>query len=293
MLYPCVFSDEISLDFEEAVRVCVAEGLHAIQIRQVGVRGRNVVDLPDDELWPMVRIVRRYGVQVAGIGSPVGKCGLDDTSYRAHAYVFERALRVAEIFDTQLVRIFAFYPPQQARGAVHPEPFAEAMPRIVERLHGLADCAQRAGITLGLENEYTTLVGTCRDVRHIIDAVDSPALTICWDVASGWYIGEPVIPDGYEHVRGRVCDIHVRDARAHPADVTRHGEVCLVGDGAIDWTSILTRLSREGYRGPWTLEPHLFLDDAEGGVRRHAATVQSIRVFKDLIAEAAKASTQT
>jgi sugar phosphate isomerase/epimerase len=154
----------------------------------------------------------------------------------------------------------------------------------VERLRGPVERARRAGLTLGLENEYTTLVGTCAEVRQVVDAVDSPALRICWDVASGWYTGEPILPAGYAQVRGRLCDVHVRDAAAQPGHPARHGQVCLLDEGAIDWTAILSRLRADGYRGPCTLEPHLALDEPQGGTVRRTLGVRSIRALTGLLA---------
>ncbi len=234
MLHPCVFSDEICLDAEQAARACVEEGIPAIQLRQVYRRGRNVIDLADEDLRHLAAVLRRSGVRVSGIGSPFGKCGLDDAADTQHLQRFERVLRVADVFDTPLVRIFGFCDPDPEAAPGDSDAFAQAMPRIVERLRGPVERARQEGVVLGLENEYTTLVGTCRQVRRIVDAIDSPALKICWDVASGWYTGEPILPDGYEQVRDYICDVHVRDACAQPGQPARHGEVCVLGEGAID-----------------------------------------------------------
>ncbi|HZS86924.1 MAG TPA: hypothetical protein VFE42_05510 [Chloroflexota bacterium] len=82
---PAVFTDEIDLDATAAIRVCAEEGVRAVQLRQVGRRGRNVVALPDDEIRALLAELRHNGVRVAGIGSPFGKCDLfDDAAYRQH-----------------------------------------------------------------------------------------------------------------------------------------------------------------------------------------------------------------
>jgi sugar phosphate isomerase/epimerase len=276
---PAVFTDEIDLDAVAAIRVCAAEGVRAVQLRRIGQQGHNVVALPDDEIRALLAALRDNDVRAVGIGSPFGKCDLfDDAAYERHLALLARAIELAHLFDAPLIRVFAFNPPPQAS-----LPFAAALDRIAERLAGPADLARREGVTLALENEYTTLVGSCREVRQVVEAVGSQHLRVCWDVASGWYTGESILPDGYEQVRGVLCDVHVRDATADPADPTRHGTVCRLGEGAIDWPGVIERLSTDGYDSYITVETHLHWDEPPGGPRRREATVHGLRLLRQLL----------
>jgi sugar phosphate isomerase/epimerase len=276
---PCVFTDEIDLDASAAIRVCAEEGVREIQLRQVGARGRNIVTLPDGEIRELLAVLRSSGVRVVGIGSPFGKCDLqDDTVYAQHQRLLERAIELAHLFDAPLIRVFAFCSP-----AGENLTFATALDKIAERLAGPAELARREGVTLALENEYTTLVGSCREVRRVVDAVGSQHLRVCWDVASGWYTGEPILPDGYDQVRSVLCDVHMRDATADPADSARHGAVCRLGEGALDWPAIFSRLSEDGYQGYVTIETHLHLDEPPGGPLRREATVHGLRTLRGFL----------
>ena len=85
----CAFTDEISLDFATALRRCAENGIEEIQVRRVD--GPNVVELPDEAIDRLVRLIRDYAVRVAGIGSPFGKppaeafaAGLDEVARRQH-----------------------------------------------------------------------------------------------------------------------------------------------------------------------------------------------------------------
>jgi sugar phosphate isomerase/epimerase len=277
------FTDEISRDFEEAARVCAANDLRDVQIRWVW-GGRNVVELDDDEIGRIRAIVDRHGLRVVGIGSPFGKCALTDAAYRDHLRHFERAIHLADLFGTRLIRVFAFLgddPSVTTTDAIDVSPL---LPRIADYLRGPAERAEREGLTLGLENEYSTLIGSCRQTRQVIDAVGSPALRVCWDVASGWYAEEPILPPGYDQIRGLVCDVHVRDAAPDPADPTRHGEPCRMGEGVIAWPEVIRHLREDGYTGHFTLETHLYTGDPDRWAKLSAATVHAGNVMRRLLA---------
>lgn len=287
-MYVCAFTDKVLPDFEGALRTCVENGVRHVQVRNV--HGTNVVHLAEDEAVRLAGVARRYGVRVTGIGSPFGKCELNDRAYEAHVPVFERALQLAELFDTRLVRVFAFYARERRRPDGAALTLPDVLPEVAERLAEPLARAEREGLTLGLENEYTTLAGSGAEARSVVDAVGSPALKICWDVASGWYTGEPILPDGYAQVRGHVCDVHVRDARGAGGDPQRHGEVTRLGDGAIDWPAIVGRLRADGYTGPLTPETHLFSGDADRVPKLEAATIHGAQVLRRLLEPATGAA---
>jgi sugar phosphate isomerase/epimerase len=282
----CAFTDEISLDFERALRTCADHGIEEIQVRRVN--GPNAVELPDDEIDRLVRLARDYGRRVAAIGSPYGKppadaqpAGLDEAARREHRRVFDRALRLAERFDAPMVRVFAVGAP--ARDA---SDFEARVGTSVEWLREPVERAAAVGRVVGLENEYTTLAGTCRQARRVLELVDHPALRVAWDVASGWWDREP-IRDGYDLIHGRICDVHVRDAAPDPADRSRHGPVVRFGEGAIDWPGIVARLVADGYQGTMTLETHLYSTDPDRWTKLPAASIHAAGELGKLIASAA------
>jgi len=73
-----------------------------------------------------------------------------------------------------------------------------------------AEMAEKEGVVMALETEGSTLVGTCAEARAVIDAVESDAMKMAWDVNNGWHCGELPYPDGYNHIRGLVRHIHVK-----------------------------------------------------------------------------------
>src|SRR3989442_729893 len=119
-------------------------------------------------------------------------------------------------------------------------------------LRGPADQAARAGRFLAIENEYTTLAGTCARVRRVVDLLGRGDVRIAWDVSSSWWDGES-IAEAYRQTRSLLVDVHVRDVAPDPAEPSRHGPIVRFGEGAIDWADVVGRLAADRYDGTLTL----------------------------------------
>jgi sugar phosphate isomerase/epimerase len=279
----CAFTDEISLDVEQALRVCAENGIEEVQVRRVD--GPNVVELPDGAIERLARLVRDYGVRVAGIGSPFGKpspeafaSGLDEDARQRHARVFDRALWLAERLDAPMIRVFAVGTPARVDAD-----FEARVGASVAWLRDPAERAARAGRFLAIENEYTTLAGTCARVRRVVDLLGRPEVRIAWDVSSSWWDGEPV-DQAYARARGLVADVHVRDAAPDAADPTKHGPIVRFGEGAIDWAEVIGRLAADGYDGTLTLETHLYAHDPDRWTKLPAASMHAAAELRKLMA---------
>ena len=114
MIEPCFFADEVSGDFEAAVRLGVEAGARAIELRG-GIWGRAVQNCTDEDVARMKDVLAAHGARVAVIGSPVGKCDLENEGeYRQHLQWFGRMCELAHEFRTQVIRGFAFWNPLQS-----------------------------------------------------------------------------------------------------------------------------------------------------------------------------------
>src|SRR5438270_2829327 len=97
---PCVFTDEVAGDFEEAVRRSVEAGATGLEIRGK-LFGKSVTGITDDEVGQMQAIMERHGARVASIGSPFGKCDMNNpVELEQHQRHFERMVQLAHVFGT-------------------------------------------------------------------------------------------------------------------------------------------------------------------------------------------------
>lgn len=258
-IQPCVFTDEVSADFEEAVQLSVEAGATAIEIRG-RLPGGSITTITDDDVETMQAVLAKFGATVGSLGSPFGKCSMDNPEEMAqHQRHFDRMLRLAELFGTRIIRGFALWRPEKGPDAERPgiEPYLK---RIVEFLTPAVRKAEAADVFLCLENEGSTLVGTCAEARQVIDALDgSPALAIAWDVNNGFDCGEEPLAVGYPLVRGRVRHVHVKP------NPEKHVE--MVSSSGVTYEAVFRALLADGFAGAASIEhwgsPELMLRGIE------------------------------
>ena len=105
MLDVCYFADEVSkTDFEEAIKLGVEAGANTVEIRG-GIWGKHVTEIDNDDVKRVQDVLSTYNVRVASVGSPFGKCSIDDPQeYEQHRRHFDRMVTLAHAFDTQVIR---------------------------------------------------------------------------------------------------------------------------------------------------------------------------------------------
>jgi len=286
VIHACVFTDELSHDFEEAIRICAELRVPFIELRN-GVFGTSVNEIDIKGAEKVKKVIGRYGIRVGCIGSKFGKCSLfDDEEWEQHLQILERQIRYADLWGVRLLRMFSFWVPKEIDPRSNRRPDLEAyLPRIVERLRGPCERAEREGITFTLETEGWTFGGTCPEVRTIIDAVDSPSLTCCWDVANSWNYGHIAWPDDYPWVKGLVTHLHIKDATYDPQDRSRQTGRTYIDRGDIPWPEILSTLISDGYDGLASVETHLFFDLDDYFYWLQPATIHALRNLNRVLAE--------
>lgn len=107
-----------------------------------------------------------------------------------------------------------------------------------------------------VELEGASYVGRCSEARAVVEAIDSPALAVCWDVCNGWWSGERPWPDGWRAIRGLpIADVQAKDVAADPYHPDRPTYTQIVlGDGDIPYDRIVAALAADGYSGWFTAE---------------------------------------
>lgn len=270
MLDVCFFADEVSReDFEEAVKLGVEAGANTVEVRG-GVWGKHVTEINEDDVKRAQDVLSKYNVRVSSIGSPFGKCAIDNPEeYDRHLRHFDRMVELAHTFETQIIRGFAFWNPNRRMKESSRPDINDYMEQIVEKLALVVPIAESANVILAFENEDATLAGTCEETRAVINALgNSPALASCWDVNNGLHCGENPLPDGYSHVKGLVRHVHVKPNREKNLDPIR--------DTNLNYEILLKTLINDGFSGAASIEhwgtPQQMLE----GIRQLRAVIDTM-----------------
>ncbi|MBR8257582.1 sugar phosphate isomerase/epimerase family protein [Burkholderia ambifaria] len=145
----------------------------------------------------------------------------------------------------------------------------------VEQLHDwlaaslaeLIPYAAERNVGLALENVPFAALPRASDLVGFVDAMNSPVLSVCYDVANAHFIGEAP-HDGIASLGARISVVHMSDTGSHR---WAHEEI---GHGTVPFGMLASSLDAVGYRGPCLLE--IIADDARPAIIRSAAALAAL-----------------
>jgi sugar phosphate isomerase/epimerase len=289
MLRPAVITDEITQDFERALDVMLEYGVRDAELR--GLWGTNVMDLSPEQMERAREALAERGMRACGIASPLYKTYLlpraegdvdgplhlaQERSLDDQLTLLERAIELTRYFDTNLVRIFAFW----RQGTLTDEVFE----KIVSALRPAVKRAQEAGVILGLENEHSCFLGTGEETARALREIDSAALRGVWDPGNAYMSGEDAYPVGYRAMQPYTEHVHIKDA-VRQADGSMQWVV--VGEGEIDFSGQLDALIADGYRGLVSLETHYKAPNGDPETSSRQCLEGMLRLIREAEARAA------
>jgi len=241
MVKLAAFADEISPNLDEQIRVCLAHGVKSFELR--GVNNLNVLDFDSSLRREIKSKLADRGLGVVSIGSPIGKVKINEP-FEPHFEKFKVAVELAEYFQSPFIRIFSYYPADEA------DDILKHREEVVRRMRAKVEYVANRPVVLVHENEahiYGEKGAQCVD---LMKSVNSPKLRSAFDFANFVQAGEWPM-DNWPALKPYTVHIHIKDARMGDKKNVPAGE----GDGQIE--PILADAYRSGYRGYLTLEPHL------------------------------------
>lgn len=182
------FADEAAIHKTavEQFSAMAAAGLQYYSLRFVDVGGgiKNVMKLTKSEITKLRHLEDEYGMNVASIGSPIGKVKLRDIDDgTTNQFIpFDRylekevalACELAHAFETKLIRGFSFYPPK----GEDPREFVD---QAADQLGHIAEMCHRSDLTFGLEIEANLVGQTGQLIAELHRQVNHPALVTIFD----------------------------------------------------------------------------------------------------------------
>ena len=212
-------------------------GIPLLELR--GVDGRSFTQLTDAEVDAVGEKLRRAGVGLSALGTPIGKIAVTD-DFEAHKALLGRIMDIGDYLGCKRLRVFSFY-----RGEGQSvQAYAEAVYRM---LGELLDAADAQDIVLAHENEkgiYGDIPERCLDLVETFGG----RLKCIFDPANFIQCGARPA-DAYPMLKKHIYYFHMKDALLADGSVVP----CGMGDGSVP--EILKDYG--GDETGLTIEPHL------------------------------------
>lgn len=191
---------------------------YSLRFIDVGSGIKNVMELTQDEIAKIRQLQDEYGLNVATLGSPIGKVKLQDIDDGTHnRYVpfdkylaedVQRACDLAQAFETKLIRGFSFYHPKGTDPREH-------LSQAVDQLGQIAEACQRNGLIFGLEVEANLIGQNGQLMAELYQQINHPALVLIFDganiVCQGYTPAETY--DQYLAMKPGIGWMHIKDYR--------------------------------------------------------------------------------
>lgn len=211
---------------EQQFAAFAALGLQYYSIRFIdaGSGIKNVMQLTVPEIAKIRHLENEYGLNVATLGSPLGKVKLLDVEdgtknrfvpFKKYLEEVQKACELAHAFETKLIRGFSFYHPKGSDPNEHVAQAADQLGQIAETCH-------RSDLTYGLEVEANLVGQTGQLLAEIHRQVDHPALVLIFDAANistQGYSPEETYKE-YVATKKGLGWMHIKDYR-HPSPLAR------------------------------------------------------------------------
>ena len=230
------FADEASPLLKNQIAAMQRNGLSGLEIRNTEYG--NVSGLTLENAREICKMLSDAGLSVWSCGSPIGKIAITG-DFKAHLEQLRHTLDVAHALETENIRMFSFYLPQDQDAGLYKN-------QVVDYLGEMLRAAEGSGIDLCHENEKGIYGDVAVRCREILDA--HPRLKCVFDPANFIQSGQETLA-AWELLRDRVKYLHVKDALPS-------GQVVPAGKGVGRLGDILSDFRARGGEH-LSVEPHL------------------------------------
>jgi len=264
-----------SIDREDPVAaIGVAGGALGLRVVQVGFFSQQAIDRADAQL--IDRTAREHGVRIVGtfagferedyssIASIAETGGLaPDDCYPDRMEMIRRVGVYSVAWGCPFVAIHA--------GTIPDDPSSPKWGVLVARTREVADLLAASGLRLLLETgrEAASIL------RAFIEAVGRDNVGVNFDPGNLIVYGTDDPARAVSTLRGRIENVHLKDAFQSPAPRVAYGARAVLGTGDAQIARVISKLRTTGYTGPLLIEG----GGSQGGieaVREAAGYVRSM-----------------
>jgi sugar phosphate isomerase/epimerase len=219
-----IVSDEISLDFREAVKHGINWSVNNFELRNF--KSGRVPNIPDEEIENILTIKDDYNINISAISPGLFRISLQEEEQlkqelEEHVY---NSFRFAEKVGTHNVVISGFkrYPNEPETNYI----------QIIHILNRMEALGKKYGFQLLLKNEPGFWCDTAENTAKVLEEINSKYIRAAWDPAYAFASGEIPYPYGFLTIRKFLHFLYAKDAKRINGNKV---EWTIINKGEIDW----------------------------------------------------------
>lgn len=245
-MFLSVFTDELNMDFYEALPLLKEWGMTAVDFRG-RINGKGIEYQTDQELHELKRVLDENGMRVGAIQSSLCKVHLPDEERRKKELEkLEGIIRAADILGCRLVRAFNYWQHKETDKelgelAVRPD----MMNIVLEMFEPIKKRALEAGLIFGFEN----CGQTPDEVIALLDALNVPGWGMAFDCANMFEILPEAQGDAVAYFTKCI-------KRANMIHVKARATLDNFNSRKVPWSRVLRAVSALGGDIPVSIETH-------------------------------------
>ncbi len=219
-----IVSDEISLDFREAISHGISWEIRDFELRNL-ITGR-VPYITKEELDQVYEVKNEFEINISAISPGLFNISLQQEEQLKHELeekIYE-SFRFADNIGTRDVIISSFrrYPKEPEHNYI----------QVLHILRRMATLAEKYGFQLLIQNQANYWCDTAENMAKILENINSGSLLASWNPGNAYAAGEIPYPYGFLTIRNFIHTMHVKDARKVNGSSV---EWATIGNGEIDW----------------------------------------------------------
>lgn len=273
-----VITDQISMNLEESFKAVKELGLKYVEIHALW--DKNIEDLNKEEVKKVKSLLKNYDLSLSNISSTIFlQCSVKDKfidfpniadwfltisgDFEKHLEALRKSIVLCNELETDKIRIFGF-----RKEDIEEDKLIEI---ISEKIGKAVEIAEKANVTLILENCPFTYLPAGIYVKKVVESLGSNYLKSLWDPGNTLRSGKiRVYPEDYNSIKNMISHIHLKDVNSSEnSGSCYNGETMVsLGEGMVGYKNILKNLIEDEYNGVISLEPEytLDIDNIEGRI---------------------------
>ena len=251
-----IWSFPAGMSIEDCMKLAAKTGYDSIEL-SLDATGPLSLESSDEEIVYFKNLAKELGIEISSLatglywGTPLTS---DDPAIRQKAKDTVRfQLKAAKLLGCDAILVVAGCVGADFIENCPVTPYDVAYDRALETLKELAPDAEKAGVTIALENVWNKFLLSPLETRDFIDKIGSDYVKMYFDIGNVLVTG---YPQHWVKILGkRIARVHVKDFRTIVGNI--NGFVDLLS-GDVNFPEVMKELRACGYDGYLTAEMNGF-----------------------------------